>query len=186
MLVAGFQTHRCDISEHLSLKRLLDVSTVPLLLLHYVFPLRVWHNEASLQHWQLGWRCLNTEDQRQRNSPLHWQMLIIIIIIMTGNMTGEEDTGLWVQCHTWQTGQDLLDLAAHTHTTHSTHTAQGKALNLLTSASALCDFFASVLESVALTSQQHEMACSRNNVVLISKRKKKKKKRKKNAVRRSS
>lgn len=56
---------------------------------------------------------------------------------------------------------------------HSSHPSQGKALNLLTSASALCGFFASVFESVAPTNQQHEMACSRNNVVLISKKKKK-------------
>lgn len=40
VLLGGFQTYRCDISEHLSLKCSLDVSTVSLFLLHYIFP--VW------------------------------------------------------------------------------------------------------------------------------------------------
>ena len=56
-------TYRCDISKHRPLKCPLDLSPVSLFLLHYVFPGRVWHNEASLQHWQLSWRCLNREIQ---------------------------------------------------------------------------------------------------------------------------
>lgn len=59
---------------------------------------------------------------------------------------------------------------------HRSHPFHGKDLKLLTSASALCDFFASVFESVAAAHQQQETACSRNNVVLIST---------KNAVKRS-
>lgn len=62
-------THRCDISEHLSLKCSLDVSTVPLLLLHYVFPVRVWHNKAPLQHRQLSWRSLNSEVKQKKKCP---------------------------------------------------------------------------------------------------------------------
>ena len=61
MSEAGFHTHRGDISQHLSCKSLLDVSTVPLLLLHNVFPVRVGHNEASLLHGELGWSGLNTD-----------------------------------------------------------------------------------------------------------------------------
>lgn len=61
MSEAGFHTYRGDISKHLSCKSLLDVSTVSLLLLHDVFPVRVGHNEASLLHRELGWRGLNRE-----------------------------------------------------------------------------------------------------------------------------
>lgn len=57
----------------------------------------------------------------------------------------------------WQT----RDLTAHTH-------LKATDLKLLTSASALCDFFASVLESVALASQQHEMQCTSTSVDLMS------------------
>lgn len=86
---AGFQTYRCDISKHLSLKCSLDVSTVSLFLLHYVFPVRVWHNKASLQHRQLSWRRLKSEITerrphfRDRKSSSWWL-----------GMTGE-DTGLF-------------------------------------------------------------------------------------------
>lgn len=41
IIVTGFQTYGCNISKHWSLKRFLDVCTVPLFLLRYVFPVRV-------------------------------------------------------------------------------------------------------------------------------------------------
>lgn len=108
--VTGYQTYRCDISKHLSLKSFLDMSTVSLFLLHYVFPVRVWHNKASLQHRQLSWRSLNREREREKKE---WELHII----MTGHMTGE-DEGLRVRWHVRQTGEELEDLTvptAHTH-----------------------------------------------------------------------
>lgn len=41
IIVTGFQTYGCHISKHWSLKRFLDVCTVSLFLLRYVFPVRV-------------------------------------------------------------------------------------------------------------------------------------------------
>lgn len=40
VLLAAYQTYRCDISKYLSLKSLLDLSTVSLFLLDDIFP--VW------------------------------------------------------------------------------------------------------------------------------------------------
>lgn len=57
--VGKCQTYWCDVSQHGSLKGLLDVSTVPLLLFHYVFPQKIRDYEASLQNRQFGWRVLN-------------------------------------------------------------------------------------------------------------------------------
>lgn len=54
MWVTGQQTHRCDISQHLSLEGLLDVGAVSLLLLHDVFPVRVGDDQASVQHGRLS------------------------------------------------------------------------------------------------------------------------------------
>lgn len=160
--VTGYQTYRCDISKHLSLKSFLDMSTVSLFLLHYVFPVRVWHNKASLQHRQLSWRSLNRERERKKR------------VRVTHHHDWTHDRGGWgppspVTCQANGGRVGGPDCA------HSSHPSQGKALNFLTSASALCGFFASVFESVAPTNQQHEMACSRNNVVLISKKKERRK-----------
>lgn len=137
------RTYRCDISQHWSLKCSLDMSRISFFLLHYVFPVQVWHNKASFQHWQLSWRCLEC-DQRKRN--------ISVTVQDKGFFLRVENSGESGDIPGRQTWHILMGV------------------KLLTSVSALWDFLASVLESVARTAQLHEMMSSRNNVVLISKK----------------
>lgn len=104
------------------------------------------------------------EKSKQRDQNEKSQFQCEITIVMTGQMRigASEST-------------DMREMKKPVRT-QSSHPPAGRTLNLLTSASALCGFFASVFERVALANQQQATACSRNKIVPISTEEKEKEK----------